>query len=342
MKRNRATMELSELGLSEKALNIATTRPKEWALLLYAQLLDDEIYSVQFYLKKFPPIDLSNHSRFEPLRSFSDLNKTVDDLLNNLNVVSNFSSTLTSMSTEENTLSLGGDGSDADPIEIKKLAEYVANLYREISVFLTERKAYQTNLEVFINRNIGHTDDLDLEIIKAVKITCNCIDVVNKFIINNTSKILETITGFSDFCRQSVQTAASGKNADRTFVFKLEAYGLNELIPHVQAATKALVLIHQERSRKTSEATTDVQAVKNQDFTSLLEVVKWISGFPKVTLTQLRAALLPLDLFPGAVIDDMNERALELADEMAFEESNNAISVNREALLKVISAWQKT
>lgn len=334
-------MELSELGLSEKALNIATTRPKEWAHLLYAQLLDDEIGNAQFYLKKFPPIDLSNHSRFEPLRSFSDLNKTIDDLMKNMNVISNFSSTLTSMSTGENAPAFGGDGSDANPIEIKKLAEHIANLYREISVFLTEREAYQTNLEVFIKRNLCQPDDLDLEVIEAVKITCNCIDVVNKFIINNIYKILGTITGFSGYCRQTVEAIVSGNNADRTFVFKFETIDLTELIPHIHAATKALVFLHQVRSRKTSVATTDIQ-VENQDFTSLLEVVKWISGFQKVTLAQLRVALLPLDLFPGAVIDDMNERALELADEMAFEESNNAILVNRQALLKVISAWKKT
>ena len=36
-------MKITELNHSEKAFDIATTRPKSWELLLFAQLLDEEV-----------------------------------------------------------------------------------------------------------------------------------------------------------------------------------------------------------------------------------------------------------------------------------------------------------
>jgi hypothetical protein len=46
---------------------------------------------------------------------------------------------------------------------------------------------------------------------------------------------------------------------------------------------------------------------------------------------------LPLDLLPNAVIDDINERALDLTGEMALFESGDSVEVQQAVLKHVIT-----
>lgn len=68
-----------------------------------------------------------------------------------------------------------------------------------------------------------------------------------------------------------------------------------------------------------------------------LQAACWISAKEILTLDELRTYLLPLDLLPGAVIDDINERALSLTGEPALIEEGDTVIVQREVLLQVIA-----
>ena len=72
---------------------------------------------------------------------------------------------------------------------------------------------------------------------------------------------------------------------------------------------------------------------------SLKQVVAWLMTQETVAVADLRTRLLPLDLLPGAVIDDLNEQALDIAGDLAFEEDGESIIVVREILEQVVSAW---
>jgi hypothetical protein len=76
-------------------------------------------------------------------------------------------------------------------------------------------------------------------------------------------------------------------------------------------------------------------------FGSLLEFIEWLGDHERISLSVLRRNLLPLDLFPGAVIDDINEKALELVGEYALEEVSDQVVVNRTVLSQVISEWDR-
>jgi len=81
---------------------------------------------------------------------------------------------------------------------------------------------------------------------------------------------------------------------------------------------------------------------KESTVTSTLpQVLSWLADQDRVALADLRRRLLPLDLLPSAVVDDINERALDLADEPALEEDGDSVLIIREVLLQVIAAWQK-
>lgn len=56
-----------------------------------------------------------------------------------------------------------------------------------------------------------------------------------------------------------------------------------------------------------------------------------------ISLTGLRTLVLPLGLMPNAVIDDINERALDLLGEPALKESEDEIIVFRDVLAEVVA-----
>lgn len=70
---------------------------------------------------------------------------------------------------------------------------------------------------------------------------------------------------------------------------------------------------------------------------NLLRIALWIADKHSCALPELRNHLLPLDLLPSAVIDDINERALDLTGELALLEEGDNIIVQREVLLQVIA-----
>lgn len=72
---------------------------------------------------------------------------------------------------------------------------------------------------------------------------------------------------------------------------------------------------------------------------TLAQIIAWLATLEMVTVSDLRTRLLPLDLLPGAVIDDLNERALDLTGDLALEEDGEKFIIVREVLAQVVSAW---
>ena len=72
---------------------------------------------------------------------------------------------------------------------------------------------------------------------------------------------------------------------------------------------------------------------------TLPEVLAWLCTQASVPRAALRLKLLPLDLMPSAIIDEINERAYDLTGEAALDESGEAVIVHRGALLQVLAAW---
>lgn len=67
--------------------------------------------------------------------------------------------------------------------------------------------------------------------------------------------------------------------------------------------------------------------------------LQWLVGQEAIPLSEFRIRLLPLDLLSSAVIDDINERALDLTGEMALLESGDSVEVQQSILKHVITAF---
>jgi hypothetical protein len=74
-------------------------------------------------------------------------------------------------------------------------------------------------------------------------------------------------------------------------------------------------------------------------YTSLPQFLHGLIELECISLVELRRHLLPLDLLPSAVIEDINERAFDLVGEAALEEDGERVTVYREVLVRVLETW---
>jgi hypothetical protein len=72
---------------------------------------------------------------------------------------------------------------------------------------------------------------------------------------------------------------------------------------------------------------------------TLPEVLAWLCTQNSVPVAVLRQKLLPLGLLPSAVLDEVNERAFDVAGEPALDEMADTVTVQRQVLLQVLAVW---
>jgi len=73
---------------------------------------------------------------------------------------------------------------------------------------------------------------------------------------------------------------------------------------------------------------------------ALPDILAWLATQERVSLAVLRSHLLPLDLLPSAVIDEINERALDLIGDVVFEEVGKEIIIAKEVLFEVLTSLE--
>ena len=72
---------------------------------------------------------------------------------------------------------------------------------------------------------------------------------------------------------------------------------------------------------------------------TLPELLAWLTTQNQVPLSVFRQKLLPLGLMPSALINDVNERAFDVAGEAALNEAADTVTVQRGVLLQVLAVW---
>jgi hypothetical protein len=72
---------------------------------------------------------------------------------------------------------------------------------------------------------------------------------------------------------------------------------------------------------------------------TLPEVWAWVAEHERISVAELRARLLPLDLLPGAAMDELNERALDLTGEIALAQVGDEVIVTSAIFDEVLANW---
>jgi Protein of unknown function (DUF1566)/Divergent InlB B-repeat domain len=71
-------------------------------------------------------------------------------------------------------------------------------------------------------------------------------------------------------------------------------------------------------------------------------VLTWLASQDRISIAAFRTQLLPLDMLPGAVINEINERALDLIGEIGLDEVDDQILVIKNVFDEVLANWNFT
>ena len=75
---------------------------------------------------------------------------------------------------------------------------------------------------------------------------------------------------------------------------------------------------------------------------TLQKVLTWIASQDRISTAAFRIQLLPLDLLPNAIVNEINERALDLTGEIALEEVGDQFLVIGNVFDEVLANWDFT
>lgn len=75
---------------------------------------------------------------------------------------------------------------------------------------------------------------------------------------------------------------------------------------------------------------------------TLQKVLTWLASQDRISTATFRIQLLPLDLLPSAIVNEINERALDLTGEIALEEVGDQFLVTGNVFDEVLANWDFT
>ena len=96
-----------------------------------------------------------------------------------------------------------------------------------------------------------------------------------------------------------------------------------------------------EPSNDESHNVVDDAPEKTSPSEILKAVVVWLISQERIAVTALRDQLLPLNLLPNAVINELNEMALDLTGELVLEEIEDEIVVTGKILEEILENWDR-
>lgn len=328
-------MKLNTLKFENKALEIATIKSRHWEVLLFSELLDEEIIFSKIALSDDSFVKQKVMLKVNEVKKYDDIAKLITSLIADMELVINFSQVIQKFEPSNNPDAFGPVGEQGNPAILKVLSKKVGALYYDIGVKINEKKYELIFLSKFFSRNLNNSIDKDrlarMVLLKGAEL-----------VVSAERNLLVWIEGFSQYIRSQVEADVNGRSSPNKLT--LIAPDTEELNAVVQAATLYFKSEHEVIVGDLSIANKSTQNMDENEneiesLTSIEEVLVWLSSKSVVTLTEMRNVLLPLDLFPGAVIDDINEKAYDLAGEAALEEAGDDVVVKRRVLLQVLAAW---
>lgn len=327
------SVKLNNLKFEKKALEIVTTRSRGWELLLFSELLDEEI--------TFSKIALSDDSfskqkmmlKVNEVKKYGDFTKLITSLIADMELALGFSQEFQKFEPSQHPDAFGPVGEQGNPPILKILSKKVGAFYYDIGVKINEKKYELIFLNEFFSRNLNNSIDKD-KLVRMVLLKGA------EWVISAERNLLVWIEGYSPYVRGQVEADIDGRPSPNKLT--VVAPNTEDLNAVMQAAMLYLKSEHEVIAGDLSIANKSTQNMDENEIeslTSIEEVLVWLSSKSVVTLTEMRNVLLPLDLFPGAVIDDINEKAYDLAGEAALEEAGDDVVVKRRVLLQVLAAW---
>lgn len=328
-------MKLESMEFSEKASDIVSKKNKYWEHLLCVQLLDEELLLVNSALQDLNLLVRNSFLRFSNLVRNNCLDEMFDLLSQNMSYhKTNQLNFNLKYNTKNNANAFGPLGKAGDPLGIKAYCQRYASEYYECRYRHIELKSMFYAIDDFLI-NLNH-DKEGKYLIKDFGE--NCLEIIRLY----ESQII-FMEGFGSHIRNAIEAAKKGRAA---YVYEWKAIDASSAVmrENLRCEFKNLQV-----KNVNADNCSDVSKCQHVDeiaafagdpsAQTVKEVLAWLSTQGSVSLVALRQKLLPLGLMPSALINDVNERAFEIASEPALEESDNNVTVHRGVLLQVLADW---
>jgi len=316
-------MNLRNRNISPKALEIASNKSRFWEYYLYVQLLSDELNEARFALQDET---LTRERLTSKYRSLIDenLNDAIVEILNHakseLAIVRNVAISMENYLPKHNEDAFGPPGISGDPGKIKILSKRYANDYFDMGRRWVEMKAIFDVVDQCLSK--VKVNDPIKSIIEELGNQClNIIGTQNAFMLH--------MDGLGPFILKAVNANVAGNTTKQTYQFSREI-NLED--------TRREVILDNKKFEKTikSNCPSAKSSEISRDFDSIIDVYTWLASRDDVLKIDLRQHLLPLSLLIGAVVEDINDKALEISGDLALIESGEVFKINRSILNEIL------
>lgn len=327
------SVKLNNLKFENKALEIVTARSRGWELLLFSELLDEEIIFSKIALSDDSFVKQKVMLKVNEVKKYDDISKLITSLMADMELALGFSEEFQRFEPSKHPDAFGLVGMQGNPAILKILSKKVGALHYDIGIKINEKKYELIFLSEFFSRNLNNSIDKD-------KLARMVLLKGTEFVVSAERNLLLWIEGFSRYIRGQVEADINGRPSPNKLT--VVAPDTEELNAVIQAAMIYFKSEHEVIAGDLSIANKSTQNMDENEvegLTSIKEILVWLSSKSVVTLTEMRNVLLPLDLFPGAVIDDINEKALNETGEVALIENGSEIVINQEVLQQVSDGW---
>ena len=312
------------LIIGAEASKILHERPRGWEYLLLGQIINDEINLIKM-ADQGDFIQPIFNSKFKDISNPEELIEVIR-MLDKRNTVFKSFATIDKEVSQTNEAVFGPPGKPGNPILIQSLAKRIAHSYYELIISQKEIDFDAKEYQIFSQRNFNSKSE-------SFNIFGKTIKTINELFFEYTKMCLFTIENYQNSLKNDIQNSL--KPAE--LKIKIDGYVINpELVTRFDLVLSAFndYCECDEESFTTINIETDV----SQNFNNLIEVAYWMLNQEQITLTALRTFLLPLSYFPGAFIDAVNERALDIIGEAALVENGAVLTINQDILRSVLES----
>jgi hypothetical protein len=319
-------MDLRNLNISPKALEIASKKSRFWEHHLYVQLLSDELNEARLALQDETLTRERLTSRYLALIE-ENLNDAILEILHlvksKLNIVRDLATSMKKYLPQNSEEAFGPPGIAGDPGKIKILSKKYASDYFDVGCRWGEMKAMFDVVDQCLSQ--VKVNDPRKAIIEELGNQClNVIGTQKAFMLQ--------MDGLGPFILKAVNANIAGNSTLRTYKLSQAEIDLNE--------TRREVMLDNKKYQETTKSNfSSVKSNKtSRDFDSIFDVYKWLASQDKVLKIDLRRSLLTLSLLIGAVVEDINEKALQISGDLALIESGETFEVNKAVMQMILDS----
>lgn len=316
-------MNLCNLNISPKALEIASNKSRFWEYYLYVQLLSDELNEARFALQDETLTRERLTSKYRALID-ENLNDAIVEILNHakseLDIVRNAATSMGNYLPKNHEDAFGPPGISGDPGKLKILSKKYSNDYFDMGRRWVEMKAIFDVVDQCFSK--VKVNDPRKSIVEELGNQC-----LN--IIGTQKAFMSQMDGLGPFILKAVNANTAGNTTKQTYQLSGAEIDLED--------TRREVRLDNEKYRKTTNSNFPIvkSSEISRDFDSIIDVYTWLASRDDVLKIDLRRHLLPLSLLIGAVVEDINEKALEISGDLALIESGEVFEINRSILNEI-------